>query len=76
MERLWLTELGIYVLMGWAFISLTGLGHLWLSGLGICHLMARALWFNGWGSIGKLLFRLEVCSKSAGLRGVPFLVIA
>ena len=49
MEYLWLTGLGIYDLMGGAFISLngwgiyiTGVGHLWPSGWGVCHLMARA----------------------------------
>ena len=32
------------------------MGHLSLNGQGIYH-----MWFNGWGSNGKLLFRLEIC---------------
>ena len=59
-------------------------GHLSLNGQGSFHLMSGALWFNRWGtyglngcdSNGKLLFRLEVCSKMLVFRGVPFSIIA
>ena len=42
----------------------------------LCLIMVGHLWLNGWGSYGlngwgscKLLFRLEICSKNAGLQG-------
>ena len=35
------------------------MGHLWFNGCGI----------YGWGNNGKLLFRLEIFSKNAGLQG-------
>ena len=47
--------------MGGAFVT-EWAGHLSLNWWGIYHL-------DGWGSNGKLLFRLEVCSKNAGLQG-------
>jgi len=37
-------------------------GHLSLNGWGIYSL-------NGWASIGKLVFHLEICLKNAGLQG-------
>ena len=61
MEHLWLTGLAIYGLMGGAFMAYW-VGHLWFNGWDTYGL-------NGWGSNGKLLFHLEVCSKSAGLQG-------
>ena len=39
-----------------------GVKHLWLNGWTIYVL-------NGWGSYGKLLFRLKIFSKNAGLQG-------
>ena len=53
------------------------MGHLWLTGISIYDLMggtfvtkwAGHLSINGWGSNGKLLFCLEICSKNAGLQG-------
>ena len=38
-----------------------GMGHFWLHGWGIYHLMSGALMAYWWGSYDKLLFCLETC---------------